>query len=322
MLVRRFVSLVIAVVCLAGCGGLGHSYVPSPANMSNNFDAAAPSSTMNTLSTSSSQQLTTSAVKAQPAPPPVPVPAITYYTGSPWTDQLCSKYPSYGYLQVAYEGRNAGDTRIVAHGSNLGSVRSVTTSAPGYRVSLTSVSATAITLDVRATLSEGTRPVARFPWTLTYGTNSGYSPTASFSVIPTLAVDTLTWGQCTWYAGGIARIMRGQAPVMAYSQGTDLNANPNSAGFPTTGSVLMSRSQKTTTKHMAYLESIRLAGQTSNRDGSVTYTWSLAGSQYNLYCDGNRYPFSATMITQRSKAGAYSMVQAPYVAHTIDAVAH
>ncbi len=281
----------------------------------------APSSATNSVEPSSSAQLTTSSVRPQA----VPAPSITYYTGSPWTDTQCSRYPSYGYLQVSYYGRTSGAARVVAHGSNLGSIRSVQTWAQGYGVSLVSVTPTSVTLDVRAVVGENPGPAANLPLGFTYGSgNTWYSPTVRLSVIPTLAVDNLTWGQCTWFAGGIARIMHNQAPVMAYSLGTNLSANPASAGFPRSGSVLMVRNPPSGhPRHMAYDESTQLNSQTANRDGSIIYTYTLSGRQYNIHCDGQSYPFTTTMQILRSKSGAYTLLRAPLLVagYTVDAVA-
>ena len=135
-------------------------------------------------------------------------------------------------------------------------------------------------------------------------------------LIPTFYADNLDWGQCTWYAGGIARIQSGRSVIRSYSQGSAINPNPTSAGFPRNGSVLMRYEQ-----HMAFLENIRETGRVANRDGSVTITYQLTGSQYNARCDAQRSNFTATMVISQSRTGQYSFVKKPTVVFEIDRVA-
>lgn len=318
MSVFRLSGPVLALVLLAGCGGSMSHYVPGPVTSQTSQDSVATLPASNAVQTQGGQLAAQAVAKAAP----VSMPVISYFTGQAWNYTLCAEKTSQGYFQVSYLGHNSGAAKIVAHGVNLGSISSVTTSAPGYSVSVASVSATAVTLDLRAAVGEQPGPTANVPLMFTYANGLRFSPIVRLSVIPTVAVDELTWGQCTWYAGGIARFMHGQQPVLSYGQGVPLSGNPASAGFPTVRSVLMARSSLNRTKHMAYLESISFVRQDVNRDGSVTYTWSLSGSQYNIHCDGTRSMFNGVIMkTQRSKSGVYSVVQPPVVGYTIDAVA-
>jgi hypothetical protein len=242
-----------------------------------------------------------------------PVPTIGGVSGSVWSFSCPSSFN--GYLEVPYAGRyDSGARQLTITGKNLQAVTSCAISAPGYSVTIAGRSATSLVLDVRAgSPGENPRPVAN-P-TLTLVSAAGPLRTQVRGLIPTLYTENLDWGQCTWYAGGIARIQSGRPVVRSYAQGVAINPNPSSAGFPRNGSVLMKYE-----KHMAFLESIRQTSRVQNRNGTVI-TYQLAGSQYNARCDAQRSPFTATMVISQSPSGQYSFVQRPVVVYEIDRVA-
>jgi hypothetical protein len=245
---------------------------------------------------------------------PVP-PSISGVTGNTWSFNCPGSFN--GDLEVPYSGRSDSNVRaITVTGTNLQQVTSAAISAPGYTIAIADKSPTRITLDIRASsLSESTRPAAN-P-TLTFSYPGGVLRRQIGGIIPSLSVGNLDWGQCTWFAGGIARLLSGRSMIKSYSQGTPISPQPGTAGFPQPGSVLMRYE-----KHMAFLDSSNVVSRVTNRDGSVTIKYQLNGRQYNARCDAAPSSFSTTMTILQSRSGQYSFVQKPVVVYEIDRVAH
>ncbi|MDT7540575.1 MAG: hypothetical protein QOE33_479 [Acidobacteriota bacterium] len=246
-----------------------------------------------------------------------PPPAITSFTGDVWTYPKCSRPSLERYLQVPYIGRNDSNVNpIVAHGSSLDKVTSVTISTSGYVASIASKTATQLKLDIRAaSVGEYPQPASTPTLVFSYGNGTSFSKQISPGIIPTLTQDNQAWGQCTWYAAGIARLTHNQSFIKGYSSGVMPSGDPANPGFPQVGSILM-----TYEKHMSYVETNTKTGQVTNSDGSTTTTYTLTGSQYNGDCKGSKSPFSTTMTVKRSRGGAYTILTLPKVIYTIDRV--
>lgn len=244
----------------------------------------------------------------------VPMPTVSTVTGSIWS-YSCPRTLYNGYLQVPYRGRSdSGISPLTVNGTNLNLVTSCSLSATGYSVAITSKSQNRIVLDVRAN-SAAESPYPSANPTLYLISSSGVTTIQIRpGLIPALYSNTLDWGQCTWWAGGIARLRSGRSVVNAYARGVAINPDPTSPGFPKAGSVLM-----TYQKHMSYLENVR-ESSVANRDGSVTTTYLLTGSQYNANCDAQRSNFAATMIVIR-RGNSYAFVSKPKVIFEVDRVA-
>jgi len=240
------------------------------------------------------------------------VPYISSISGPAWNYTCPSTFNK--YLQVPYSGRSdSGVPPLVLSGTNLDRVTSVgIAAATGYFASIKSRSATQLTLDVRAAVGEFPRPTANLTVNLVHAAGVVIYQIRP-GVIPALYRDTLAWGQCTWWAGGIARILNKRSVVNAYNMGVSLNGNPTSTGFPRNGSVLM-----TYGRHMSYLESISETKRVKNTDGSTTIAYALRGTQYNWPCGAGKTSFSTTMTVLLSKYGTYTVTKAPVVGYTID----
>jgi hypothetical protein len=134
-------------------------------------------------------------------------------------------------------------------------------------------------------------------------------------LMPTMYVHNLSWGQCTWWAGAIRRTQTGRAVVSAYSLGAYLSADPNSNGFPRTGSVLM-----TYQRHMSFVESMSETSRVNYSDGSTRISYQINVSQYNWPCGAEKSYKSATMVILRARSGSYSFITRPVVGYEIDRV--
>lgn len=251
------------------------------------------------------------------------IPSVTSFSGRTWpqpTSFTCYNKEQKGYFQVAYEGYSP--IYLYANGSNLDKVSSVqmTESLYNTTVKIIKQSYSQLKLEIRATYDSSAydsnshtyypKPIAK-P-TLNFYYDSGYNYIAKQiepGIIPTFYQDNQAWGQCTWYAGIIMRKQNGQSEVIRYSATVTINGNPNSSGFPKTGSVL-----NASDKHMAYLENNSETSRVTNSDGSETITYSLTGSQYNADCNCNYSTFSTNMVIKKSKDGkSYTITQYPKV---------
>jgi hypothetical protein len=218
-----------------------------------------------------------------------------------------------GYAQVPYKGRNdSGIGKIIAQGSNLDKITSVTIQEGDYTVvGIQKIGTTQLKLDIRVNYV-GERypiPVTNSKLVFTY---SGGTITKTVNLLPTFYKDNQSWGQCTWYAGLVMRIKNNKSEVRSYSSTTTISGDPNSSGFPQKGSVL-----NASDAHMAYLENITLKKTVKNSDGSTSYTYTLTGTQYNAKCDVSKSSFSTDMVTKKSKSGAYSITTYPTVVYKV-----
>lgn len=282
------------------------------------------------------QQRDSKVISAASAQVIAPIPQSMEYKTSAslwWT--ACPKSKIVGttnsyfhnYFQVPYAGMNtSGIPRLIVKGRNMDRVVGVTTNAPGYSVSLVSKSPTQVEIDMRANLSNGRyaeypTPSAT-PWIWLNHAYGAVEYRIPNGMIPVYSYDNQGWGQCTWYAGIVARSQRGLSLVPSYSNGTAISANPNNAGFPKNNSVLMYFSGSGSSgSHMAFLETITQTGAVRNADGSSNITYTLTGSHYNAGCDAARSSFS-TQMKIRQSGSSYSMVSAPVIAgKTVNRVA-
>jgi hypothetical protein len=253
---------------------------------------------------------------------PSSAPRITGFAGLPWTYEHCSPGRFLKMLLVGYVGRGKNGTNgvpqhIVVSGINLGAIHSASTSQPGYMVTLGAVSATSLTLDIRATLAENVKPAANFPLTFKYGASSTYETTISQGVMPSLSYDDLGWGQCTWWVG-MARVSRGLT-LVSYGTAAKISGDPANHGFPQTHSVIMStnpRSDPQLIQHMAFVEGIKATSSTNGPDGSVTIVYTIQFSEYNHDCGATFSRDTTTMTVVKSKGGAYAVTVLPVAGHT------
>ena len=246
-------------------------------------------------------------------------PTVTSFSGTAW-NYSCSNSTWQGYLQVGYEGYQT--ITVSANGSGLDKVTAVSTTAPGYTVAIRSKTSTTLTLNIygRALFGAGPYfnetppgPVANFPLTFNY-VGGAVSRNVTPGVIPAFNRNLQAWGQCTWYAGYIARLRVGKPVVPGYSSCVALSGDPNNAGFPKAYSVL-----NASNRHMAFLESISPTSTIKATDGSVTVTYQMSGTQYNADCKGTKSSFSTSMVVKQ-KNGVYTIMQTPTVIYTITAV--
>ncbi len=278
--------------------------------------------------TPASQSVTiTNGGTATPSGVYLQAPTISSISGNGWSYTCPTLYN--GYLQVSYpQGfytyaqkwnngapTSSGISGIAVTGTNLDLVTGVSISDSSYSVSITSQSKTAIGLNICAkNISEldpmpagesgkNTAPTLSFNYcggTLTKVLNgSGDMPSG---IIPTFFIGNQAWGQCTWYAGCIARYTHGQSIVYKYDQGKPLSGNPTDPGFPIAGSVLMTAG----VGHMVYIDNIATLKTVTNKDGSQTITYALYYSQYNVPCGSGKTNFNITMVVSRLANGAYA----------------
>jgi hypothetical protein len=250
------------------------------------------------------------------------VPSVTNFTGTPWAypsaDFPYSNPQWLNYLQVGYAGH--ATIYVYANGSGLDRVTAVSTTASGYAISIVAKSASKLTLSIQGVRNgsgcfdeNAPKPVANMPLTFSYS-GGVLSRSVSPGIIPAFNPGLQAYGQCTWYAGYIARLRAGKAVVASYSSCVPLSGNPANPGFPKANSVLNSSG-----KHMSFLESVR-SSSTNNADGSVTVTYAMSGSQYNTGTPwGSRSPFTTQMVI-RQKSGLYTIVTAPKVIYPVTAV--
>ena len=238
-------------------------------------------------------------------------PSVKSVTGARWSYTCPSTFNN--YLQVPYAGRNDSGVRaITLNGSNLDTVYAVSIKAAGYTAKILRKSSTQLVLDVRAgPPSESPKPVAA-PWLYLTHPNGVLMVRINPGLIPALYVNTLTWNQCTWWAGGIRRIQTGRPVINAYAQGFAISPNPSNSGFPRQGSVLM-----TYQKHMSFVESMTETGRRTYSDGSTRITYQIVASQYNWPCGAGRTLKTVTMVVQRSRLGTYSFITRPSVGYEI-----
>ena len=246
------------------------------------------------------------------------VPLVTGFTGTPWPYPSASfpySNPQWlNYLQAGYAGYTP--IYIYANGSGLDKVTAVSTTAPGYTIAIVARTASRLTLDIRGAkglwgyfYEDSPRPVANMPLTFSYP-GGLLSKSISPGVIPAFNPNLQAYGQCTWYAGYIARIRAGKAVVSSYSGSgfVTLNGDPNHSGFPKVNSVLNSSG-----KHMSFLETFTTKSSTKNADGSVTVSYTMTGSQYNASSPwGSKSSFTTQMVVNQ-KNGAYTITGIPRI---------
>ncbi len=242
---------------------------------------------------------------------PYPMPGGFSYSNAAWRN----------FLQVNYSGYTS--IPIYANGTGLDNVTAVSTTAPGYTITLAKKTATMLTLRIEgARNSRGyfdetcPQPVANMPITFSYPGGSQTKPIQP-GVIPTFRADLQVYGQCTWYAGYIARLREGAPVVLAYSNCVAISGDPNAAGFPLEGSVLSASGS-----HMAFLEVMNQTGMTWNPDNSWTNTYDMAGTQYNAKTPyGTKSPFTTQMVVKQ-KNGVFTITKWPTVIYTVTGVKH
>ena len=230
--------------------------------------------------------------------------------------------PYIGYAQVPYWGPNAttwrdssGIGKIVVQGSNLDKISSVNIEEGDYFINgIQKISASQWKLDIRAKYVGEPYPIPVTNSKLVF-TYYGGTITKTVNLIPTFYKNNQSWGQCTWYAGLVKRIINGQSEVRAYSNTVSISGDPNNPGFPKNGSVL-----NASNKHMAYLENISLRTTVPHKDGSITYTYDLSYSQYNANCDLSKSSKSTTMVVNKSKKGIYTITTAPTAVYKVTGV--
>jgi hypothetical protein len=244
-------------------------------------------------------------------------PTVTSITGSRWYYTCPSTWNN--YLQVPYANRNdSGALPITLKGANLDSVYAVSIAATGYTVTIRSKSASQLVLDIRAGQpSETPKPVAS-PWLYLISTYGVLGQTIQPGLMPTMYVDNLSWGQCTWWAGGVRRLQTYRTVVNSYSQGRAISPDPNTGGFPRTGAVLMS---VVSGHHMSFVESMSETGRVNRSDGSTQISYSIYASEYNWPCGAEKKYVTTSMVILRSRSGTYSFVTRPVVGWTVDRVA-
>ena len=264
--------------------------------------------------------------------PVIPPSISNIYGESIWNYHNCwsnvnSPGTYIGYAQVPYWDSaphdwrdNSGIGKIIVQGSNLDKITSVTIQNGNYFVNgFQIISASQLKLDIRASYVGEPNPMPISNYNLVFTYNGGTLTKSGVSLIPTFYVNNQSWGQCTWYAGLVKRILNGQSEVRSYKNTFNkLSGDPNNPGFPKNGSVLMATSGLK--KHMAYLENISLSNTVQNKDGSTTYTYNLSGTQYNATCNVGKSSFSTIMVVNKSKKGIYSIQKAPVAVYTVTGV--
>ena len=224
-------------------------------------------------------------------------PTISSIDGSQWSYPACSNSLWEGSFQVAYTPRTR--IPITVRGANLDQITSVRLSgaySTQYVLTILSRSASALSLDLRATSENdsGSLPMTDAQMTFAWNTPTPGSVTKSMKFIPCLNVNNQCWGQCTWHVL-MRRIALGLTEVSSYSQGRDLDGNPLAANFPRPNGVLMTAAAG----HMAFLETVTQLSVTTTPSGEEK-KYQLSGTQRNADCKGNWSRFSTTLVVNRS----------------------
>jgi hypothetical protein len=215
---------------------------------------------------------------------------------------------------VGYAGYEDKRLYIQANGSGLDKVTAVSTTSPGYTISIVAKSESMLTLNIQGEKNasgyfdeDSPQPVANMPLSFSYPGGS-LLKNISPGVIPAFVPDNQAYGQCTWYAGYIARLRARKAVVPSFDSCVPLSGDPSNPGFPRPNSVLNASGH-----HMAFLESITLVSSTQNKDGSVTVIYQMDGSQFNAGDAtespsgwGTKSKFTTQMVVNQ-KDGVYTI---------------
>jgi len=231
---------------------------------------------------------------------------ITTITGIQWNPEYATTDETWRhYLQVPYTGFTTGESALTVSGSGLNYVVSVTCDNSSYTPQIVSQNSSTLQLYLLATPNSNTTAQPDTWITLYFGDGHGGYVSTGCSIIPSFNTSAQgpAFGQCTWYAGYIARNACEKSVVGSYG-GTALSGNQTSAGYPLAKSVIC-LFLGTAEKHFVFLDSV----DSSTSGGITTLTLHCKDTNWD-YHDGTISSFDATM---KYNSSSYAITQYPVI---------
>lgn len=131
--------------------------------------------------------------------------------------------------------------------------------------------------------------------------SSGGNATKTLSIVPYVAGKQ--WGQCTWFANK-RRIENGLSYQAAGKTYSNYSGSVDANYTPKKFDILVWHNE-----HEAFLESVSTS-TAKNADGSVTYTYSLSISEYNIQPE--KYSTYSTVVKVKDYKGKRTIISGIY----------
>lgn len=131
--------------------------------------------------------------------------------------------------------------------------------------------------------------------------SSGGNATKTFSIVPYVAGKQ--WGQCTWWANK-RRIENGLSYQAAGKTYSNYSGSIDANYTPKKYDMLIWHNE-----HEAFIESVSTSSAKSS-DGSVTYTYSLSISEYNIQPE--KYSTYSSVVKVKEYKGKWTLISGSY----------